>query len=97
MGGYLSLPNIRGRGNGARSNDQALSWPGRLYSYSPGRKPQLLYCVIECLSVSCVVLIDSTYFSSHYYLGHRKFETGDPEVLLFGDMMDLNYLLLLCS
>lgn len=32
------------------------------------------------------------YFSSHYYLGHRKFETGEPEVFLFGDLQDLNYL-----
>lgn len=48
--------------------------------------------VVQYLAVVCVVMIDSTYFSSHYYLGHRKFETGDPEVFLFGDMMDLNYL-----
>ena len=35
---------------------------------------------------------DDRYFSSHYYLGHRKFESGEPELFLFGDLPDLNYL-----
>lgn len=35
---------------------------------------------------------DEQYFSSHYYLGHRRFETGEPELFLFGDLQDLNYL-----
>lgn len=34
----------------------------------------------------------SNYFSSHYYLGHRKFECGDPELFLFGELADLNFL-----
>ena len=33
-----------------------------------------------------------SYFSSHYHLGHRKFETGDPEVFLFGELNDINFL-----
>jgi hypothetical protein len=32
------------------------------------------------------------YFSSHFRLGHRKYETGDPEYFLFGDMSDINFL-----
>ncbi len=32
------------------------------------------------------------YFASHYYLGNRKFQTGEPELFLFGDLPDVNYL-----
>ncbi|XP_019849223.1 PREDICTED: E3 ubiquitin-protein ligase MGRN1-like [Amphimedon queenslandica] len=32
------------------------------------------------------------YFSNHYHLGSRKFETGDPEHFLFSDLSDVNYM-----
>jgi E3 ubiquitin-protein ligase MGRN1 len=32
------------------------------------------------------------FFSSHFRLGHRRYETGDPEYFLFGDLTDLNFL-----
>lgn len=32
------------------------------------------------------------YFTSHYHLGSKKFETADPEKFLFGDISDVNYL-----
>lgn len=38
------------------------------------------------------VYTDEPFFSSHFYLGHRKFETGEPELFLFGDLQDINYL-----
>lgn len=30
------------------------------------------------------------YFSTHYHLGARKFETADDEQFLFGELSDLN-------
>ena len=35
---------------------------------------------------------DGSFFSTHYHLGHRKFETGDPELFLFGELSDINFL-----
>ena len=34
----------------------------------------------------------SDYFTSHYHLGSKKFETADSEKFLFGDISDVNYL-----
>ena len=51
----------------------------------------LLYihlCV--CLIISSIT--EGSYFSTHYYLGHRKFETGEPELFLFGETNDINFL-----
>ena len=38
------------------------------------------------------LLVDGSYFSTHYHLGHRKFETGEPELFLFGELKDINFL-----
>lgn len=38
------------------------------------------------------ILSGEQYFASHYYLGHRRFETGEPELFLFGELQDLNHL-----
>ena len=35
---------------------------------------------------------EGSYFSTHYHLGHRKFETGEPELFLFGELNDVNFL-----
>ncbi len=32
------------------------------------------------------------YFSSHFNLGYRRFPSGEPEVFLFGELNDLNFL-----
>ena len=37
-------------------------------------------------------ITEGSYFSTHYYLGHRKFETGEPELFLFGETNDINFL-----
>jgi len=41
---------------------------------------------------SVLTVLGGVYFSNHYYLGHKKFDTGEPEVFLFGDLQDINYL-----
>lgn len=40
--------------------------------------------------MSC--FIGGDYFSSHYHLGPRKFETAEDEQFLFGEMNNLNFL-----
>ena len=55
----------------------------------------LIYNVLASHNTTCVCVIcaaEETYFASQYYLGHRRFETGDPELFLFGELTDLNYL-----
>ena len=32
------------------------------------------------------------YFSMHYHLGHKKFQSAEPEVFLFGELSDINFL-----
>jgi hypothetical protein len=44
------------------------------------------------LLLSPWVYPDENYFSSHFHLGYRKFEAGEPEVFLFGELNDINFL-----
>ena len=40
----------------------------------------------------CTPITGGNFFSSHFRLGHRRYETGDPEYFLFGEMTDINHL-----
>lgn len=37
-------------------------------------------------------LTGGNYFSAHYHLGHKKFQSAEPEVFLFGELSDINFL-----
>ena len=39
-----------------------------------------------------VTNLGGNYFSTHYHLGSKKFETAEEEQFLYGDMTDINYL-----
>ena len=41
---------------------------------------------------SIVINVGGNYFSTHYHLGSKKFETAEEEQFLYGDMADVNYL-----
>ncbi len=80
--------NFRGR-NGNTTNGAGPHRARGLYRYSPSNGKLIFLIKIE---ITCLWSSENQYFSSHYYLGHRKFETGEPELFLFGDLQDLNYL-----
>ena len=51
-----------------------------------------LYSVTVCICLLYDSTIGLSYFTSHYYLGSKKFETADPERFLYGELSDVNYL-----
>ena len=56
-------------------------------------KPPLLI-IIASIIISIVYhyTVGLNYFTSHYYLGSKKFETADTENFLYGDLPDINYM-----
>lgn len=93
MGGLLSLTGVSRAGVtncAGESNSQGL------YGYPPPNgKADRFESQNENRSLAVffsLVTEGGLYFSNHYYLGHRKFDTGEPEVFLFGELQDLNYL-----
>ena len=93
MGGLFSLSRISRAGvtnSAGESNSQGL------YRYPPPNGKGYKFETRENENITpCSLLLNvdegGLYFSNHYYLGHRKFDTGEPEVFLFGDLQDLNY------
>ena len=50
-------------------------------------------CAVHSCTCTCILsTAEGSYFSSHYHLGHRKFESGEPELFLFGELNDINFL-----
>ena len=39
-----------------------------------------------------ILFVGTNYFGSHFFLGNCKFNSPSPEVFLFGENNDLNYL-----
>ena len=60
-----------------------------VYPVRDGRQVCLLYG--QRLSI-VLCFTGGDYFSTHYHLGPRKFETAEEQQFLFGEMSNLNFL-----
>ena len=63
----------------------------RNHSYTYPTRDGKMTWFVE-LWADLVAFVGGDYFSSHYHLGPRKFETAESEQFLFGEMADLNFL-----